>query len=184
MAAMRIVGMSKSVLVAFSLLVGGFVPLAAAQDYPSKSIRVIVPYPGGVPALEALLRGDVDFSVLAMGQFGPHLQAGKIRVLSVVTGARHKALPAVPTVAEVAPLPGYDFTAVAGWVMRAGTPKPIIDKLSGLVGKAAQSPEVVEKVAAFGFDMVGGTPEQMAEQIRLDVKKMARIVKAAGVTPQ
>lgn len=165
--------------------VGGLAHLtveAFASDLGLKLLHA--PYPGGVPAMEAVLRGDVDFSVLSIGQFQPHVHSGKLRPIAVVTPPRHKALPNVPTIAEAAPLPGFEFPAVAGWVLRAGTPRPLVDRLSALVAKAEQSQEVIEKMEGFGFEARYSTPEQMAEQMRSDYRKMARIVRALGIASQ
>lgn len=139
-----------------------------------------VPYQGGVPAVEALLRGDVEFTVLTIGTVLPHLQAGKLRLLAVVSGSRVKAQPAIPTVAEAAGLPGYDFGAPAGWVARSGTPRAVLEKVAGYIAKIAQYPDVAERAASFGLEMTPSTPDQLAERIRGDVIRMAQAVKISG----
>ncbi len=145
---------------------------------------VHVPYQGGVPALESLLRGDVDFSVLALGHVTPHVKTGALRVLAVVGPARSKAMPGVPTVAEAAGVPGFNFGAAAGWITRSGAPKANIDKLSAAMARVAQIPEFIEKASSFGAEPTPSTPEQMAEIIRNDVKKMAQAVKVSGASTQ
>jgi len=140
-----------------------------------------IPYKGGGQTLEALLRGDIAFTMTTMGLLAPHVKAGNLRVLAVANTARFEAYPDVPTIAEAAGLPGFGFSPTSALVARAGTPRPIIDKLSAALGKAALRPDVVEKALASGNQMAPGTPEQLAEIIRTDIKKYAEAVKIVGV---
>ena len=111
-----------------------------------------VPYRGAGPAVQDLVAGNVDFLfssyVSAIGQ----VQAGKLRVLGWTATKRSPALPDVPTMAE-AGYPGVELEIWQGIVAPLGTPPAIVSKLNEEFVKAAQSPDVVEKVAAQAVDM-------------------------------
>ena len=167
-----------------------------AQDFPTKPIRVVVPYPlGSSPDLVArivsqhipALAGQsmiVENRPGAGGVIGiselMRSPAGKPRLLAVVSGSRVKSQAAIPTVSEAAGLSGYDFGAPAGWVARSGTPRPVVEKIAGYIAKIAQYPDVAERAASFGLEMTPSTPDQLAERIRGDGIKMVHAVKIAG----
>jgi tripartite-type tricarboxylate transporter receptor subunit TctC len=112
----------------------------------------------------------------------PHLRAGRLRALAVTTLARTAVLPEVPTVAE-AGVPGYEAVGWFGVMAPARTPKEIIARLhQEIVGVLNQS-DTRERFRSDGAEVIGNTPEQFARYITSEAAKWAKVVKAAGITP-
>lgn len=142
---------------------------------------VHVPYKGGAPAGTAVLSGEVDMTFGSPAVLLRYVEAGRLRALAVTTPQRFKPLPDVPTVAE-AGLAGFDAQSWYGIFAPAGTPREIVSKLADQITAILKSDEVVRKVyAQAGLEPGGGTPEQLGEIFLNDVKKWAKVAKAAGV---
>jgi tripartite-type tricarboxylate transporter receptor subunit TctC len=140
-----------------------------------------IPYKGSGPLTNDLLGGQVTMSFDTITPVLPHIQAGKLRPLAVTTAKRSAALPDVPTLAESG-LAGFDIGTWFGVLAPAGTPKPVLTRLSDEMMKVIRSPDFQKRMAEIGADPVGNTPEQMASQIKNDTEKFARLVKDAKVT--
>jgi tripartite-type tricarboxylate transporter receptor subunit TctC len=140
-----------------------------------------IPYKGSGPLTNDLLGGQVTMSFDTITPVLPHIQAGKLRPLAVTTAKRSAALPDVPTLAESG-LAGFDIGTWFGVLAPAGTPKPVLTRLSEEMMKIIRSPDFQKRMADIGADPVGNTPEQMASQIKNDTEKFARLVKDAKVT--
>jgi tripartite-type tricarboxylate transporter receptor subunit TctC len=110
----------------------------------------------------------------------PHIQAGKLRALAVTNRKRSALLPDVPTLAE-AGLPDYQSGSWYGVLVPAGTPRPIIDRLHGTIVKALQQPDVAQRLAAEGAEVIGSTPEEFAGHIKAELARVADVVRAAGI---
>jgi len=142
-----------------------------------------VPYKSSVAALVDLMAGRVDVMFDNIPSALPHIKSGKLRALAT-TGARRAAiLPELPTIAEQG-LAGYEAGVWIGLLAPAGTPKPIIAKLNAAGQKAVKAPDFVKRMADLGYEVVGGTPEQMRAMIDTEVKIMHPIVQAAGAKPE
>ncbi len=139
-----------------------------------------IPYKGGGPALADLMGGQVQFHFNTPLNLTPHIKGGKLKAIAVTGKARLASLPQVPTFTE-AGLPGLDVREWMGVVAPAGTPKPIVDKLSTEIGKILDTPEVKDAVAKFGMAPIVSTPEQMAALLQADLTKFAMIVKTANI---
>ena len=140
-----------------------------------------VPYKGGADLVAALLRGEVPVAVISTASISPFVKSGKMRLLAAGSKVRAKFAPDVPTIAEAAGLPDFDFAGQMGMVTRSGTPQPIIDKLSAILNNASLQPEVVSKAAAIGIDMTPTSPAQLADLMRNDLKKFAQAIKISGI---
>lgn len=140
-----------------------------------------IPYKGAGPALNDLLGGQVNVMFDILGSSLPHIQGGKLVPLAVTSAKRSPQLPNVPTMAE-AGVPGYEFTGWHGIAVRAGTPKPIVDKLNATLNTIFNEPEFHKKWEALGTPVVGGTAAQFAELIKKDTVRLGKVVKDAGVT--
>jgi tripartite-type tricarboxylate transporter receptor subunit TctC len=113
----------------------------------------------------------------------PQIKAGKVRAIAV-TGLKHDALmPELPTVDESG-LRGYDITGWHGFFAPAGTPRAIVDRLNGVIGKILATQEIRDLWASEGMEVVINTPEQFAQRMRADYEKYGRIVKAVGIKPE
>jgi tripartite-type tricarboxylate transporter receptor subunit TctC len=107
------------------------------------------------------------------------MRAGRIRGLAVSTAKRSAFAPELPTVAE-AGLSGFDVFGWNGLLAPAGTPGPVIAKLHDEIVRALKLPEVKERIATFGFDPVGNSPEEFAEFVKADIAQWAKVVKESG----
>jgi tripartite-type tricarboxylate transporter receptor subunit TctC len=144
---------------------------------------VHVPYKGTAPALTELLSGTVQMAFENMPVLLPHIQAGKLRALAVTPAKRSAVLPDLPTVAE-AGVPGYEAAVWFGVLVPAKTPRPIVDKLHEEIMKALETPNLKMRMASLGAEVVGLGPDQFASYLSQEIPKWAKVVKAAGVTPQ
>jgi tripartite-type tricarboxylate transporter receptor subunit TctC len=138
-----------------------------------------VPYRGSAPALTDLIGGHVSiyFSSLppAVGLVGE----GKVRALAVTSLKRSEIFPNLPTVAE-AGVPGFEAVLHYGIVAPAGTPRPIIDKLSAALREAVSAPDTKERMAKDGTEPLLSTPEEYATDIDREEIKWSAVVKQSG----
>jgi len=138
-----------------------------------------VPYKGSGPALIDLIAGQVNLMFDNLPSAITHIRSGKLRALATTGEKRSPALPEAPTMIE-AGVPGYVATAWFGLCMPAGTPKEIIARMNAEGQKAARAPEFVKRMNDLGYEIIGGTSEQMASMIQDEIKRWGPIVKASG----
>jgi tripartite-type tricarboxylate transporter receptor subunit TctC len=100
----------------------------------------------------------------------------------VTSAKRNRMLPDVPTMAET--LPGYDLNALQGIVVRAGTPKAIVERLGRDLREVVAMPDVRARIEAEGADVIASTPEQFAAALRREMATWSQIVKASGAKPE
>lgn len=142
-----------------------------------------VPYKGTTTALPDLMSGRVSM-MFDGGAFLPQVQAGKVRLLAVTSTKRLDSLPDVPTMAE-AGVPGYEVVFWFGVAAPAGTPKPVVERLSKEVNEIVKSPAFREKLSGFGnIQFASNTPEAFAELIKSDIRSWNKVLRDAGVEPQ
>ncbi len=138
-----------------------------------------IPYKGSGPALTDLIGGHVAIYFSSLPPAVGLVKDGKVRALAVTDSKRSAIFPDLPTVAE-AGLPGYDAVLHYGIVAPAGTPRPIIEKLSAALRTAVSSPELKEKVAADGAEPLPSSPEEYAADIDHEETKWSAVVKKSG----
>jgi tripartite-type tricarboxylate transporter receptor subunit TctC len=138
-----------------------------------------VPYKGSGPAVTDLTGGQVQLMFDNMPSSIEHVRAGKLRALGVTTAKRSPAMPDLPTIAEQG-VPGYEATSWFGVMAPAGTPKPIVDKLSQQIAKDIKSPSGIKLLAEQGAEAVGNTPDEFAAFIKAEIAKWARVIQASG----
>jgi len=141
---------------------------------------VHVPYKGGAQALTGLVGGEVNMTLNGLLATLPHIKSGKIKALAIAGKTRSPALPDVPTVDE-AGVPDFQSGSWQGLLATGATPKDVIAKLNTAVVQVLNSPEIKERMAAQGADVVGDTPEQFGAFIRDEKVRWAKIVKDAGI---
>ena len=139
-----------------------------------------VSYKGGGPAAVAVMSGEVKIFFASLATVLPHMKAGTLKGLAVTGPTRAPEAPAVPTMQESG-FPGFDSSNFKGLMAPAGTPRHIIRKLHDELVRIVHSPENVARMTALGSIPVGNTPEQFAEEIRLETAKWARIVKEHNI---
>ena len=138
-----------------------------------------VPYNSSSPYSD-LLAGQVQLMFDGLPAAAGNIRAGKLKLLAITGKARHPAFPDVPTFAE-AGLADYAPIAWQGLLAPAGTPQPIVDKLSAAMQKAAQNPELAEKWRQYGGELRGNTPAEFTAFISADRAMWGKVVKQAGV---
>ncbi len=141
---------------------------------------VRVPYGGAGPAVAAVVGNQVPVACTALPPTVPHIQAGRLRALAVTAGKRAAVLPDVQTMAE-AGFKGQEADTLTGLLAPAGTPKAIVSKLSGEILRILAQQDVKERLTGLGFDVIASTPEQFAAQIKVEVEKWGKVIRAAGI---
>jgi tripartite-type tricarboxylate transporter receptor subunit TctC len=142
-----------------------------------------VPFAGGGPATAATVGGHVPIGVPALPTGVTYVRGGQLRALALFSSKRSSALPDVPTMAEAS---GRDLPAdiINGFVVPAGTPKPIIDLLHREVVKVLAQPDTRQKLADMGFDPVASTPEEFWQWMRAELDRWARVIRDANIAQQ
>jgi tripartite-type tricarboxylate transporter receptor subunit TctC len=141
---------------------------------------VHVPYKGIGPALNDLLGGQVSMMFPQTSSALPHIQAGKLRAIGVTSLKRSQVLPETPTLAEQ----GYLKIDAKSWyalMAPAGVPKEIINKLSRECARILRLPDVKERLAGLGADVVGGTPEELAAVIQAETALWGGLIRKQGI---
>lgn len=139
-----------------------------------------VPYRGVGPALNDTLAGQVNVIYDNLPSTLPHAVAGKLVALAVASPERVKALPDVPTFAEVGLTPVNDASWF-GLIAPGKLPQEIVDKLADAVSKVEADPDTQSRLAALGAASVSDTPEEFAKKISSEIAKNKRIAKEANV---
>jgi tripartite-type tricarboxylate transporter receptor subunit TctC len=142
---------------------------------------VHVPFNGAGPAIQSTVAGHTPMAFTALPPAAPLVKGGQLRALAVTGKTRSQALPDVPTMAE-AGLTGQEADTLQGVLVPAHTPKPIVDALYHEIIGIVHSPDVKEKFATLGFDPVANTPEEFAAQIKDEIAKWGKVIKAANIT--
>ncbi|WP_043460782.1 Bug family tripartite tricarboxylate transporter substrate binding protein [Azohydromonas australica] len=139
-----------------------------------------IPYKGGGQVMAELIGGQVQVSWNSVSAVAPHVRSGKLKALAVSAESRVAALPEVPTFGE-AGLADYQERAWLGLFAPAGTPKPIIDKLSAEMTAILSTPGIRNALEAQGLVPFISTPEQFTALIKKETDGLAPIVKAANI---
>jgi len=142
-----------------------------------------VPYRGSVPAMTDVISGQIPFMMVDLAVAMGPIQEGKLKVYGVTSPNRIKAMPDLPTIAE-AGLPGYGTNGWFSVVVAAGTPRPIIDKLNGILMPYLSRTDVQDRLNALAITPLTSTPEELEKFIPAEIGKWAKVVTDAGIEPQ
>jgi len=141
---------------------------------------VHIPFNGSPPAVTATIQNETQMIFAVMQPLQPQIQAGKLRALAVTSAKRFPLLPDLPTIAESG-YPGFDALAWNGVLVPAATPKPVVQRLNAEINAILKDPDVVQRMHAAGFDLVGGTPEDFGALIKGESEKWVPVIRKAGV---
>jgi tripartite-type tricarboxylate transporter receptor subunit TctC len=159
--------------------VGAFQHLATSAFANMAGIRMThVPFKGGGPAVIALVAGEVHAMLTVIAELYPHIESKRVRPIAVSSDKRTTQYPDVPTVAET--IKGYEFTSWFGCFTPAGTPRPIIDRLSAEIRKAMEDPDVAAKLTAQVLDPAYKTPAEFTEHLKTEFDRMKDVIKQSG----
>jgi tripartite-type tricarboxylate transporter receptor subunit TctC len=143
---------------------------------------VHVPYKGTPEALTDTIAGRVQYFVAPVLPSMALVRSGRLLALAVTTKERLALLPDVPTIAESA-LPGFEYDGWYGLVAPAGTPRKIINALSGEVGRILRLPDVTERIASQGARPKPTTPGEFDQLVRDEIVMRGKVFKASGARP-
>jgi tripartite-type tricarboxylate transporter receptor subunit TctC len=155
----------------------------ALFESAAKVEMVHVPYKGGGPALNDVIGGQVPLFFGNLASTLQHVQAGKLRPLAVTAGKRATMLPDVPTLAE-AGVPGAEVYEWNALFAPAGTPEPVLDKLSMALQKAMESPEVKARILSLGGEIQKGGPKAAQDFVQGQIAMWAKLLKEKGITAE
>jgi len=143
---------------------------------------VHVPYKGGPQATADLIGGQIQLQFDVIATSLPHIKAGKTRALAVSSAKRSTILPEMPTIAET--VPGFNMVGWQGFLVPAGTPDEIIQRLHREIVAVFALPDVRQRMFDLGYEPVGSLPREFAEFIRADTAQFAKIIFGAGIRPE
>ncbi|MFD4838584.1 Bug family tripartite tricarboxylate transporter substrate binding protein [Achromobacter sp. NPDC058515] len=139
-----------------------------------------VPYKGISPALPDLFSGQVAAIFDSVQTMWPQVKGGKLRALAMTSETRWPAAPDVPTMGEL----GYPDLVTGSWIgmlAPAGTPDPLVRKVSDAVQRVLDQPDIHAQLIDYGIDPVGGTPAQFDTFIASEAKRWADVIATAGI---
>jgi len=144
---------------------------------------VHVPYQGFPQVVNAILAGQVQAGFMVPGIAIGQVRAGKLKALGVTTLGRAASLPELPTFVELG-YPGFEAISWQAVLAPAKTPRPIIGRVAGELVRIVKSPEVRGKMLGQYFSAAGTAPEGLAELMKTERERWAKVIKAAGVQPE
>jgi tripartite-type tricarboxylate transporter receptor subunit TctC len=138
-----------------------------------------IPYKGGAQAVAETIAGQSDVLLNGMLATYPHVKSGRLRLLAVSSGKRMASIPDVPTVAESG-LPGFETGSWQGVLAPPATSREIVTRLNTEIVRILSAPDMKEKLATQGADVLTMSPEQFGEFIRKEKARWAKVVKDSG----
>jgi tripartite-type tricarboxylate transporter receptor subunit TctC len=139
-----------------------------------------VPFNGSPPAVLATVQGETQMLFAVMQPLQSQIQAGKLRAIAVTTAKPFPLLPGLPSIAESG-YPGFEALAWNGVMVPAATPRPVIARLNSEINAILRDPDVVQKMQAQGFALVGGTPEAFGTLVRDESTRWAPVIRRIGL---
>jgi tripartite-type tricarboxylate transporter receptor subunit TctC len=142
-----------------------------------------VPYRGAGPAMQDVLAGNIDIFITTPPSVVAHVQSKSVIPLALAAKERHPVMPDVPTAAEQG-LPGFELVAWFALYAPAGTPQPIIDKLTKAAETAVKSKEFAEKATGAGAYAAYLGPKELGEFTKAELDYWGKVIKAANITAE
>ena len=142
-----------------------------------------VPYKGAALYTVDLLAGNMDFAQIQIFQAAPYVKAGRLKALGVTSLERSPLLPDIATADEQG-VKGYTSYNWNGVLAPAGTPRPIVDRIHGVLAKSLNNPETRKQMEAIGYEVSGDGPAEYAAFLRSETEKWGKVAKAAGIQPE
>lgn len=141
-----------------------------------------VPYKGAAPAIADVMAGHATMGIHDFATIGPHINSGKLVPLAVTGPKRWPLFPDMPTFAEL----GYplDLSGWNGIMAPAGSPAPVLERMSAEINKIVQTPDGRDRMLQMGLLATGTTPEEFADVIRRDTPRWGEVIRKAGIKPE
>lgn len=140
----------------------------------------LVPYKGGTSAVAALLAGEAQVHFTNPSEAIPQTRSGRLRALAVTGAKTFAPMPTVPTIAESG-LPGFVVETWNGVVAPAGTPREIVNRVSGVIQDLARDPAVRQRMADTGMSAIGDTPEEFQAFIKAQLSLWSKFFRDYGI---
>jgi len=159
---------------------GGVQHLAGELLKSGAKIDIVhVPYKGAGPAVIDMVGGQVSMGFTALPSSIQHARSGKLRPIAVTSAKRSAAAPELPTFTELG-YPAIDLVVWYGALFPAGTPQPIVERMSAEINRAVQAPELKAKLLQQGVESVGTTPAEFTKFIQSEIVRYGKIIKDSG----
>ncbi|MGE5525286.1 MAG: tripartite tricarboxylate transporter substrate binding protein [Rhodospirillaceae bacterium] len=144
----------------------------------AKIDAVNIPYKGAGQALNDTVAGHVQFQVNTLLAALPFIQSGRLRAIGVCGTRRAAALPDVAPIADT--IPGFESSGWYALLGPAGIPRDIVMQIHAGFAKALRTPEITQRLAEMGVDVLAGTPDELAKTMPREIAKWAAAVKFSG----
>ena len=142
-----------------------------------------VPYAGYPQVYQGLQGGDLQLSMLPPALAMQQIQAGKLRGIGVTSAARSPLAPGLPSLKELG-VQNFDLEIWNGVAAPKAMPRAHVEQLAAAVSTIARTPDMRAKLAAQGWQVVGSSPEGLANRIQQDVKALGTIIREQGIRAQ
>jgi tripartite-type tricarboxylate transporter receptor subunit TctC len=142
---------------------------------------VHIPYKGGGPAVVDAISGQIPFVFVTAPAALSQVRAGRLRALAVTTLKRTPAAPEIPTVAEELNMPDYEVDSWYAMFAPAKTPAAIIVRMQKEAARVVHLPEIRQKLLEQGADAIGGTPAELDQVVRRELKRWADVIRDAQI---
>lgn len=161
--------------------VGGLAHVATTLLQQQGGFRMVhVPYRGGGPATQDAVAGHVPLFMSNVVVISQHIKSGVLRPLGVSTKTESRHVPGVPSFAQQGV---GDFEAPTWWAFlgRAGTPKPIVDKMHGALRRVLADSDVRAKIEEQGADVVASSPEECGQFLQVEIDRWGKVIRDNGI---
>jgi tripartite-type tricarboxylate transporter receptor subunit TctC len=135
-----------------------------------------IPYKGTAPALQDLVGGQIEATLVSLQGVGPQLQSGRARALAITSPKRVPAAPEIPTFAESG-FPNFDLTLWYGMVGPKGIPEPIVRKLNQVLVSALAAPDVQQALRSAAAEPVSSSPDEMLKFVQKEAARWSTMIK-------
>lgn len=140
-----------------------------------------VPYKGSIPAITDIVGGQVTYMTETVAATMPFIRQGRLKAYGISISKQSPLAPGIPTIAEAANMPGFDFAAWIGIMVAAGTPKQLIDSITVGIDKVMQTQDARDKIALAGLDPQYHRAEQMGAYLSKQSTLVSDIIKRTGI---
>lgn len=137
-------------------------------------------YKGVAPALTAAIGNEVQMTFTNLFSGQPHIKGGRLKVLAVTSARRLQVAPEWPTIAESG-VPGYEASIWYGFLLPAGTPRPIVDVLHREITGILKLPDVSQTFVSQGGEVIASSPQEFRKAFLNDVERLGRVIRDAGI---
>jgi len=140
-----------------------------------------IPYKGAAPGLQAVVSGEAQYRFDNIGTSQPLIVSGRLKGLALTGTARSPAIPDIPTLSEVG-VKGLESMYVwLGLLAPKGLPEALRDTLSNATIRIMKTPELAQKAAKDGYDIVASSPAQFASEMKQEIATLERVIRENGI---